>query len=573
WTSADAELGADSLLVITNGGVGTSSSAIIGFGNNSEVVVSGEDSLWTIENDLVVGLGGTGNSLSLEHGGLVEVGGTLSLANSQLSIDSGSAVMVDNYYQDASSTLTFDSVSTQGLITASSDAEFEAGASIAFTGSISNISIGVINSQLLVSSDELIVDGNSNVTSNNLDTINVEMSNNLFSYDLYADNNDLYVDFYRHALSSSAGFEPGTEMYEISGEIDGLSTNGSEAAVNQLIILGQMSAGVDGEQNAQLRQLYERNAPTFMHMEGLYEGMRQVKRNGVMPDSMWPVGAAGPHLYGDQVRGWVKGYGSWASQDGDGSYSSYDQDIFGVVVGFDKAFGDLLVGLAGGYTMSDISQDDGDQSESSTGFGMLYSSWGSSAWFLDGSLAFGMGSVENETGTQFDTSAEFDANQLAFYLGGGKELLYLDDRLIVTPSAGILGGLYMQEGYTEQADNAIARKVDDYNRFSFRSEFGVQAIFHKHLKKFVLMPETHVNWLHEFNDDEDQVDFSLVGGTGSYSFGMQAPVSDILEVGVGLSLWAESRNNVVYEWALGFDSRFGDGYSANAINARLVVEF
>ena len=149
----------------------------------------------------------------------------------------------------------------------------------------------------------------------------------------------------------------------------------------------------------------------------------------------------------------------------------------------------------------------------------------------------------------------------------------MEDRLFVTPSAGILGGFYMQDGYAEKASNAVARKVDDYDRFSFRSEFGVQAVFHKELDHVVLMPETHVNWLHEFNDDEDRVGYSLVGGTGSYSFGMQAPVADIFEVGIGLSLWVESQSDVTYEWSIGYDSRFGDGYSASAFSGRLVAEF
>jgi outer membrane autotransporter protein len=278
-------------------------------------------------------------------------------------------------------------------------------------------------------------------------------------------------------------------------------------------------------------------------------------------------------LYGEQVQGWVKGYGSWATQDGSAGFSGYDQSVYGVMIGFDKAYGDYLFGGAGGYASSDISQDDGDSSKSGTGFGMLYSSWGTSSWFADASLAYGLGSVKNNSGTVFDTSAEFDSSQFAYYLGGGKELVFNEDRVFVTPSAGLMGGWYMQDSYTESSSTAVAKNVDAYNHWSLNSEIGAKVAFHKDFMRSVLMPEVHANWIHQFNADEEQVGYSLAGGTGQYSFGMAAPVSDLLELGIGLSLWTDSKGGSVYEWGLGFDSRFGDGYSASALNARLVVEF
>jgi outer membrane autotransporter protein len=204
---------------------------------------------------------------------------------------------------------------------------------------------------------------------------------------------------------------------------------------------------------------------------------------------------------------------------------------------------------------------------------MLYSSWGSQSWFADASVAYGLGSVKNDSGTVFDTSAEFDSSQFAYYLGGGKEMVFKDDRLFVTPSAGLMGGLYMQDSYTESSSTAVAKNVDAYSHWSLDSEIGAKVAFHKELNRSVLMPEVHANWIHQFNTDEEHIDYSLVGGTGQYSFGMQAPVSDLVELGVGLSLWKQSRGGSVFEWGLGFDSRFGDGYSASAINARVLVEF
>ena len=357
WDSGDVTLGgtgSDNHLYVESGGQLNSGSVTIGgSGSGNQAWVSGSGSAWSTTGDLMIT--GNGNSLSVTHGGVIDVGQQLVVEDGAiLNFESGGAATVANYYQDGTSFMQFDSMTNVAvdlgdpLVISSGTAELEAGATFEFVGSIGDIGVDEVYSKYLIDSTVLIVDGVTNAMGIDLNSLVGMSSNNLLGVEFFAQSDDLYMRILRQSLADAAGFDPGSQMADISDEIDLISTNtasvGQSAAVNQLGLLGQ----VDGPtKNTQLSQLYDRNAPTFMHMEGLYEGMRQVKKNGVMPDSMWPIGVAGPHLYGDQVKGWVKGYGSWASQDATASYSSYDQDVFGVVIGFDKAYGDLLVGLAG----------------------------------------------------------------------------------------------------------------------------------------------------------------------------------------------------------------------------------
>jgi outer membrane autotransporter protein len=570
WTVGGAlevgDAGSGNSLYIQDGGVVTSTSTVIGgTGTNNMIWVQGMDSLLDIGT---LEVNGSGNVLTIADGGSVTASGSFTLQNNAtLTFSSNGTVSASSYYQDALSTVEFNTMTNiaedtgTALIVATGSAELEDGASFYYTGSIGGVDIGVTNSRKIITSSSLNVD---------LDELNGTATEGLMTSGFFAQNDNLYYQIFREKIAEAAGFASGSMMSGVSDEIDQLASVGNADAENQWDLLNQMEGA---QMNAQLTQLYEQSAPTYMHMAGLFDGMRQVQNRGVMPDAYWPVGALGPHLYGDQVQGWVKGYGSWATQDGSAAFSGYDQSVYGVMVGFDKAYGDYLFGGAGGYASSDISQDDGDSSKSGTGFGMLYSSWGSQSWFADASVAYGLGSVKNDSGTVFDTSAEFDSSQFAYYLGGGKEMVFKDDRLFVTPSAGLMGGLYMQDSYTESSSTAVAKNVDAYSHWSLDSEIGAKVAFHKELNRSVLMPEVHANWIHQFNTDEEHIDYSLVGGTGQYSFGMQAPVSDLVELGVGLSLWKQSRGGSVFEWGLGFDSRFGDGYSASAVNARLVVEF
>lgn len=568
--------GSNNRLFVEDGGFLSSSNAVVGgAGLGNTIRVRGAGSQWVNSGNLDVG--GSGAGLIVSGAGHVDVGQKLSLLDgASLSLATNGTVSTYDFFQGSGAALYFNSITNvvddpgAALVTVTNSAEFEAGATVAFLGAVEDVEVGVTNSRKIVASAGLVVDGVTNATGSELDVLVAEDYSSLLDSWFTSVNDVLYMNIHSLSTAESAGFEPGTQMYDIANEIDRLSTNGNRQAINQRQLLGQYNGSV---QNAQLTQFYDRSVPTYMHMEGLFEGMRQVKNRGIMPDTYWPVGAYGPHLYGEQVQGWVKGYGTWGQQDGSGEFSGYDQSVYGVVLGFDKAFGDLLAGVAGGYSSSDISQDDGDSSKSGLGYGLLYGSWGTSSWFADASIAYGLGSVENDSGTIFDATSEADMSQFAYYIGGGKEMVFRNDSVFLTPTLALLGGNYAQDGYTDVSANAVARQVDDYNRWSLKSELGVKSVFRKEFQKSVLMPEVHANWLHEFNSDADRVGYTLAGGSGNYSYGMVAPVENLFELGAGLSWWMAGQSGSVYEWAIGFDGRFGDGYTAAALNARLLVEF
>lgn len=571
-------------LSILNGARMESLSAMIGSGTGGGtgnlVRVEGAGSLWINAGDLAIGNSGSGNQLLLSNGGEIDVGQNLSLENhSLMAFSSGGHASASNYYQDATSIFSFNSMTnltidpTTELLAVDHTAEFESGASLEYTGTIDELAVRTLYTNLLVSSDTLIVGGVTNANGTALNELNSKSYGSLLAIEFFAQNDDLYVEIMRARLADIAGFPQGSDLAGVCDEIDQLAYDGLPEAIAQLDIL----TGIDGStQNTQLSQLYDRNAPTYTHIGAMTEGFRLTRQRGVMPDSMWsigPVGARGPHFHGDQVQGWIEGYGSWGDHDGSSDFSGFDQSIYGMVVGIDKSFGNLLAGVAGGYATSDLSQSDGDSSKAKTGYGLLYASWGTTDWFGDLNLGYGHSSINENSGTLFDTTAEFDANQLAFYAGGGKEFIFRNDQLFLTPSAGLRGAFHSQESYTEKASTAVPRKVDAYDHWSIQSELGITTSFQRKYTRIVLMPEIHLNWLHEFNSDEERIGYSLVNGTGHYTFGMLAPVEDLIEAGVGLSLWNKTKTGTVYEWAVGFDTRFGDGYSASALNARLLFKF
>lgn len=562
-------------LYVTDGASLASEGAMIGSvgTTGSLVYVTGAGSAWTNAGNLA--LDGYYNDLVITDEGRVAVARSLSVKNrSAISFASGGHASASNYYQDATSVFAFESVtnspSSAALLVVDNAAEFEGGATVEYTGTISGLERGVVFTNRLVAADTLIVDGVTNASGADLDALNIAGLGTLLTIDLIAEDDDLVALISRMRLADSAGFAAGSDMAGVSEEIDLMADGGDARSENMLNTLSQLdSAG----QNKVLSQLYDRHAPSYAHTKGMLDGFKQARTRGVVPDPMLPFGAFGPHFYGSQAQGWIKGYGSWGQRDSSGAFSGYDQSTYGAIVGIDKSYGDLLAGLAGGMATTDISQDDSDSSEARTGYGLFYASWGTLSWFGDFNLGYGRSSIEERSGTSYDTTADYDADQLCFYMGGGKEMVFLEDRLFITPSAALSGAYYVQESYTEKSTTAVPRKVDDFDYLSLQSELGLKASYMHDLTQSFLVPEIHANWLHEFNADEERIDYSLVGGTGTYSFGMDAPVEDLYEVGVGLSWWTRGQDRTTYEWSVGLDGRFGDGYTETTVSLRLLSQF
>ncbi|VGO21369.1 autotransporter domain-containing protein [Pontiella sulfatireligans] len=560
---------------------------------SNTVSVIGTNSQWRNSGDLYIGGrmsqyyymtsdgwqnewvdGGQGNSLYVGDGGLVSVGRDMHNRNHSLvDIEIGGHVSVaSNYYQDATSILRF-GVETNAagaplnaLVSVGGTAEFEEGATLQYHSNVGVLDFDVFYTNLIVEANQLIVAGVTNADAIDLEAVNLDGS--LVDVLLWENEQDIYGLVGRKYLADSAGFAPGSEMARLSKEIDDISMLGDAGAAAQINLLNGMSSE---QQSKQLTQRYDQGAPTYMHAQAMFGGQKQVlaQSRGALASVATPEGAAGPHKAEQGLRGWMRGYGAWADRDGSGSFSGYDQNVYGTVVGFDKSYGGILVGAAGGYAHSDIDQNNHDGSDAETGYGILYSSFGTANWFGDLNFSYGHSRVKTHSGTAFKAKAKFDADSYAAYIGGGREIKFAGDGVLFTPEMSLSVGWYDQESYTEKSDY-VARKVDSYDRWSVQSRLGASLAVQRMVGSVLLKPEVRAFWLREFKDDPEKVGYSLAGGTGgNYTFGMQAPDDNVFELGAGISTLLDEQVEIV----LDVDSQFSDRYKAVTVSARVMYEF
>ena len=587
--------GSDNTLEISNGALVANYNGIIGETSNAwnnAVSVVGTNSEWRNMRDLYIGGrmsqlsymmedgwftpwidGGRGNSLYVGDGGLVTVGRDMHNRNySTVSVDPGGHISIaSNYYQDATSVLRF-GVETNAagaplnaLVSVGGTAEFETGATLEYHSNVGVLDFNTFYTNLIVAADRLIVGGVTNANALDLETINLDGA--LVDVLLWEDDQDIYGLVGRRHLADSAGFAAGSQMALLSKGIDDLSLLGNPEAVRQINLLNGMSSA---QQNAQLTQRYAQGSPTYMHRQAMLDGRKQVMaqsrtfQSGRHAEEAAPEGAAGPHGAEQGLRGWMRGYGSWADRDGSGSSSGFDQSIYGTVVGIDQSYGNVLLGAAGGYAHSDLTQDNHDSTDADTGFGILYGSVGTADWFGDLNLSYGRSRVDIQSGTALGGKGSFDADNYAVHVGGGKEIPLTSAGLLFTPEAALLVGYYGQESY-----NDGLMDVDAYDRWSYQSRLGAAFALPRQCGGVVLKPEVRAYWLHEFNAEADRIGYSLTGGTGRYTFGVQAPDEDVLEAGTGLGIAFSDRLEIV----LDVDGQYSDRYESITVSGRAVYEF
>jgi outer membrane autotransporter protein len=162
-------------------------------------------------------------------------------------------------------------------------------------------------------------------------------------------------------------------------------------------------------------------------------------------------------------------------------------------------------------------------------------------------------------------------HEFSAYLGGGYEFDILGLSLIPETS---LQYIYLyEEGYTEKDAGAANLRFDSEHTHSLQSKVGLR------LKKdfeispeFLLTPEAHVGWAHEFLDDHHTVTAQFSQGTagGSFDINGRDLGRDSAVAGLKLSLLWE--DNLVL--SLGYEADFGrNDYTTHGIKANVAFRF
>lgn len=278
-----------------------------------------------------------------------------------------------------------------------------------------------------------------------------------------------------------------------------------------------------------------------------------------------PVGAVGPAGNEEKkIQGWVRVYGGVADRDASGDFAAYDSDTWGTLVGIDKSFGNLLIGLAGGYARADLASES-DDTNINTYYGSLYSTIGGESLFIDLAMTYGMADTEESNVSMDD--AEFNSDLISLYAGTGWRFK-IADKISLTPDASLLMTYYAQDGYT-----LTSGTIDEYETTSFQGALGLNVSTIHQIdwlsQGLAFIPELRLDYIHEFEANPDHFNYTVGGITDS--FAVRPRVENMARIGLGVDVWNWEYQNTKFE--VDYDGLFADGYSEQIFSGKITFRF
>lgn len=278
-----------------------------------------------------------------------------------------------------------------------------------------------------------------------------------------------------------------------------------------------------------------------------------------------PAGAAGPKGSKEKnIQSWIRAYGGTATRDASGTFSAYDSGNWGALVGIDKSFGDLLIGLAGGYARADLESESYD-ANINTYYGSLYSTAGGDSLFIDLALTYGISDTKESNVSMDD--AEFNSDLISLYAGSGWRFK-IADKISLTPDASLLMTYYAQDSYARTAGT-----IEEYEMTSFQGSLGVNVSTIHQIdwlsQGLAFIPELRLDYIHEFEADPDHFNYTIGGTTDS--FAVRPRAENMAHIGLGFDVWNWEYQNTKFE--VDYDGLFADGYSEQIISGKLTFRF
>lgn len=237
-------------------------------------------------------------------------------------------------------------------------------------------------------------------------------------------------------------------------------------------------------------------------------------------------------------RIWAAGFGKWRDQKSRHGYSGYDYKAAGVSLGYDRLFGNLMVGAsfaysAGSLDFDDLIDDDHDlDSYSFSAYAKYFHCSGFENTLLGG-YSFGKNKAEQRILGQ-RTQAKYDTNVWSV----GDILGYkfdLTDSLSLTPSVGLV--------YTRSKnDDFIIRggagtRVTSKAVESLVVPLNLELSYSRQLGDASVTFTGNAGWRHDFKGNDDPVLTNYVNtgiGVEAYSLTGMTPGKNVYNVGAGV---------------------------------------
>jgi outer membrane autotransporter protein len=294
---------------------------------------------------------------------------------------------------------------------------------------------------------------------------------------------------------------------------------------------------------------------------------------GAGSDSIFASGRLGVFINGNVSLG---------DRDRTSNQEGFDFQTNGITLGADYRFTDhLVLGAAVGYMNNNTHLDAGGGRLDADGYSLsLYGTFfQDSGLYLDGIASFGSIDYDQRRNIRYNiesvsvdqtASSDFDGDQWSASFGGGYS--FSRGALAFGPTARIEYVNTDVDAYEETMSNPTAdgggwaTRIESQEVDSFTLQLGGDLSYAISRSWGVLLPQVHVEWVHEFDDDAQSVvgHFLLDPSSTAFSLNTDSPDSDYVNLDLGVSAqFAHGRSAYInYRKLIGYRDLDMDSYSA-----------
>ena len=360
--------------------------------------------------------------------------------------------------------------------------------------------------------------------------------------------------------------------------LDQLSITNPEAVqplIDPLLLLSQGQArqtfnGLSGSQHTHAQLQILRVGRQFLELlfsrgqHGINQELAFNPMNGTLlayNGSDWPLLASSTAVAGQvdsttEERGWwLHGFGGIGDIDSDSNAGGADYDSKGLAFGLDTEWRNWVIGLAGGYTQSDVEPFSGNLAIDSYQLA-AYGHWQGGDTFVHVAAGFGFHYTDAARAVVIGTNSSTARTDYDSYLSGvameaGREY-ELDQSTSLTPYVGVEYVHNNRDGFTETGAGVANLKASKSKDDSLRTSLGLRLVHKIKMKQGTsLTPYLSAAYIREHLDRVAQLDAGLAVAPAS-TMRISGPVLDRnrFQLGAGISGQVNDRTTL----ALGYQT-------------------
>jgi len=262
---------------------------------------------------------------------------------------------------------------------------------------------------------------------------------------------------------------------------------------------------------------------------------------------------------------WVDGFGYFDRQYARDGFSSYKDNIYGGMVGFQGPVSrEISLGLGGGYAKSNVKRSDPNNKNSiQTYDATAYASYDSTHWYLDGAFSFDYNCYDGSrhidfTGIDRTAKSHYSGEQYTALVAGGYRW-YSKSCYVISPVASLQYSYLYVNKYREHnaGDLDLHVSVQHYN--FLESSLGLKMSRPIQTKNGVFVPEIHAMWLYDFFGDKMDLTstFSNVASqTGPFSVDGPSWAHNSGDVGASITFISCRRLAIQFVYNFEFSSTY-----------------